>query len=126
VRTAIKFACVTSILLETRPHRLGASPRLLNSYSTERSRSEGRPFGDFNRDASIWHPTREAWQRGSAVAEVFGVEVGPGLLPTGFGGEDDALPRELEALAAANIPAGDHFVDADHVGACILEALAVL
>ena len=65
---------------------------------------------------------------GLAVAEVFGVEVGAGLaagLGTGVGDQDDALAGEFEALAAADISAGDHFIHADHIGAGILEALAV-
>jgi hypothetical protein len=109
------------------PHRLGASRLLLNRYSTERSVGEGRLFDDFNRDISIGtHPVKaDCGRRGSAVAEVFGVEVGPGLLPAALGREDHALPCKLEALAAAYIPAGDHFIDAHHIGARILESLAV-
>jgi len=68
--------------------------------------------------------------RRSAVAEGFGVEIGAGLdtglLGAALGSQDDALPREFESLATANVPAGDHFVDANHIGARIGETLAVL
>src|SRR5437879_13725003 len=68
--------------------------------------------------------------RRSAVAEGFGIEIGAGLgaglLGAALGGQDDALPREFESLATANVPAGDHFVDAHHIGARIGAKLAVL
>ncbi len=58
------------------------------------------------------------------VAEVFGVEVGAGL-GTGVRGQDHTLAGEFEAFATANIAAGDHFVDANHIGARVFKALAV-
>jgi len=42
-----------------------------------------------------------------------------------LGGEHHTLPRQFEALPAADIPAGHHFVDAHHVGPRILESFAV-
>jgi len=81
VRTAIKSACATSILLETRPHRLGASRPLLNSYSTERSRSEGRPFDDFNRDTSIGTQSVKSISGDQRLPKFSGSKLGPGCWP---------------------------------------------
>src|SRR5690348_12326242 len=60
--------------------------------------------------------------RGSAVAEVFGVKIRAGLLGAALGGEHHTLPGKLEALPAADVPAGHHFVDAYHIRPRILES----
>src|SRR5579862_1199923 len=64
-------------------------------------------------------------RKGSAIAEGFGIEIGGGRAAGRIGNEHDALPRQFESLAAAQVAAGDELVHADHVGAGLRETFLI-